>query len=227
MAAPVVMVHGWAGSFQRTWKAPGVSELVKDSGRTVIGVDLLGHGDAPKPHDPEAYADLTTRILDALPAGPCDAVGFSLGAMTLLQLMTRHPDRFGKVVLAGIGDGLFQPDRSGSEELARALEGRGDPLDRQRQQLAAHGREAGNDPIALAACLRRPMPSDPITEDRCRSVTSKVLVAIGAEDFAFPADRLAAAFPNGMLKVLKRCDHSATPEDFGFIDAMLGFLERP
>jgi pimeloyl-ACP methyl ester carboxylesterase len=225
--APVVMVHGWAGSFARTWQGPGVSELVKDSGRRVIGVDLLGHGDAPKPHDPAAYADLTQRILDALPEGPVDAVGFSLGAMTLLQLICCQPDRFGRVVLAGIGDGLFEPDpnRSGSEQLARALEGSGDPLDRQRQQLADHGRAAGNDPVALVACLRRPMPPDPVTEARCAAVQSRVLVAIGDEDFAHPADRLAAAFPHGTLKVLRRCDHSATPEHFGFIDAMLGFLE--
>jgi pimeloyl-ACP methyl ester carboxylesterase len=226
MSAPVVMVHGWAGSFAKTWQGPGVSELVRDSGRNVIGVDLLGHGEAPKPHDPAEYADLTQRIIDALPAGPCDAVGFSLGAMTLLQLATRQPDRFGKIVLAGIGNGLFEADGSSGEQLARALEGRGDPLDRQRQQLAAHGREPGNDPLALAAILRRPMPDDRITAERCALVQSRVLVAIGDEDFAGPSDKLAAAIPNATLKVLRRCDHSATPENFGFIDSMLSFLER-
>jgi pimeloyl-ACP methyl ester carboxylesterase len=220
------MVHGWAGSFAKTWKAPGVSELVKDLGRPVIGVDLLGHGDAPKPHDPESYADLTLRILDELPAGPCDAVGFSLGAMTLLQLMVRQPTRFGKVVLSGIGDGLFTSDGSSGEKLASALEGSGDVTDLQIQSLAAHGHEPGNDPIALGACLRRPLSPDPATEERLRAVTSEVLVVIGDSDFAFPADKLAAAFPNGRLKVLRRVDHAATPEDFGFLDAMLNFLEK-
>ena len=51
-----------------------------------MGVDLLGHGTAPKPHEAEAYSDLTERVLDALPDRPVDAVGFSLGAMTLLRL---------------------------------------------------------------------------------------------------------------------------------------------
>ena len=60
-----------------------------DAGREVIGVDLLGHGTAPKPHDPEAYADLGARVLDALPDEPVDAIGFSLGAMTLLRVAMR------------------------------------------------------------------------------------------------------------------------------------------
>ena len=53
------------------------------SGR--IGVDLLGHGTAPKPHDPAAYGDMTARIFEAMPPGQVDAIGFSLGAMTLLR----------------------------------------------------------------------------------------------------------------------------------------------
>ena len=50
--APVVLVHGWGGSFRTTWRQSGFTELLADAGRTVIGVDLLGHGAAPKPHDP-------------------------------------------------------------------------------------------------------------------------------------------------------------------------------
>ena len=96
----------------------------------MIGVDLLGHGTAPKPHDPEAYADLTTRIVDALPDEPVDAIGFSLGAMTLLRLATREPERFRKLVLAGIGRNVFEPDdepaRRGSSP---RVEGTGRPDD--------------------------------------------------------------------------------------------------
>jgi pimeloyl-ACP methyl ester carboxylesterase len=46
---PVVLVHGWGGSFRRTWQEPGMTALLEDAGRQVIGVDLLGHGDAPSP----------------------------------------------------------------------------------------------------------------------------------------------------------------------------------
>ncbi len=217
------MVHGWGGSFERTWKVPGVSMLIEEEGRPVIGVDLLGHGDAPKPHDPADYADMTQRVLDALPDGPVDAVGFSLGAMTLLQTMVRNPDRFGKVVLAGIGDGVFDGGSGLGEQVAKALE-TGDAPDGTTKVMVGHAHAPGNDPLALAAVMRRPMPADPVTAERCAQVATQVLVVIGDADFAFPADKLAAAFPRGQLKVLRRCDHFATPEDFGFIDAVLRFL---
>jgi pimeloyl-ACP methyl ester carboxylesterase len=220
---PVVLVHGWGGSFDRTWKTSGVSLLIEEEGRPVIGVDLLGHGDAPKPHEPADYADMTQRVLDALPAGSVDAVGFSLGAMTLLQTMVRNPDRFGKVVLAGIGNGVFDGGSGLGELVAAALE-TGDAPDGTTKAMVGHAHAPGNDPLALAAVMRRPMPADPVNAERCAQVATQVLVVIGDADFAFPADKLAAAFPNGQLKVLKRCDHFATPEDFGFIDAVLRFL---
>jgi pimeloyl-ACP methyl ester carboxylesterase len=221
--APVVMVHGWGGSFERTYQRPGVSLLIEEEGRPVIGVDLLGHGDAPKPHDPSAYTDMTTRIVDVLPDGPVDAVGFSLGAITLLQTAVRHPDRFGKIVLAGIGNMIFDGGSGMSEKVADALES-GDTAEGSIKALVGYARDPNNDTKALAAVMRRPMPDDPITRDRCAAITAEVLVCIGDADFAYPADELAAAFPRGQLKVLKRCDHFATPEDFGFIDAVLRFL---
>ena len=97
---PVVLVHGWGGSFETTWRQSGFTELLADAGREVIGVDLLGHGEAPKPHDPAAYADMTTRIVDALPDEPVDIVGFSLGAITTLRLATRRPELFNRIVLS-------------------------------------------------------------------------------------------------------------------------------
>ena len=225
MAPPVVLVHGWGGSFQNTWSGTGIVDLLADEGRRAIGVDLLGHGEAPKPHDPVEYADLTLRVIDVLPPlGPADAVGFSMGAMTLLQLACRQPERFGKLVVAGVGDGLFDGSSDRGERVAQSLEGKGDSADRAVEALADYGRSSGNDPLALAAVMRRPLPEDPVTEERLSKVTAEVLVVIGEDDFAYPADRLAAAFPNAKLKVLRKTDHFATPESFGFVDAVLRFL---
>jgi pimeloyl-ACP methyl ester carboxylesterase len=231
---PVVMVHGWGGSFDRTWAATGVSLIVEEEGRPVVPVDLLGHGSAPKPHDVAAYADLTDRVLAVLPTGdaPVDAVGFSMGAFTLLQILARHPNRFGKVVLSGIGNGVFTGGSGFGEQVAAAVEaevagstGAG-LVDGSVRAMVGHAMAPGNDPLALAAAMRRPMPADPVTADRLSSVTTEVLVIIGENDFAAPADQLAAAFPRGELKVLKRVDHFATPEDFGFIDAVVRFLTK-
>ena len=55
-----------------------------------------------------AYTDLTARVVEVLPPEiRVDAVGFSLGALTLLELACREPERFGRIVLAGIGQNVF------------------------------------------------------------------------------------------------------------------------
>src|SRR4051812_24310191 len=118
---PVVLVHGLASSFAHGWQEAGWADLLQDGGREVIGVDLLGHGTAPKPTDPEAYADFGGRVRDALPDAPVDAIGFSAGAIVLLELAAEDPSRFGRLVLIGVGQNVFRNDDH--EVLARAFEG--------------------------------------------------------------------------------------------------------
>jgi pimeloyl-ACP methyl ester carboxylesterase len=226
VSPPVVLVHGWGGSFATTWQATGFADLLIDAGREVIGVDLLGHGDAPKPDDPAAYADLAGRIRDALPVagGQVDAVGFSLGALTLLDLACQTPDRFRRLVLAGVGTNVFQADSTGTERILAALEGSA-PEDDVRAHLFAHyAEQPGNDVRALAAVLRRPRPAV-ITKERLAAITGPVLVVLGDRDFAWPADELVAAMDQARLVALRGTDHFATPESFGFFDAALRFLE--
>jgi pimeloyl-ACP methyl ester carboxylesterase len=225
MLPPVVLVHGWSGSYAITWQATGFADLLAEAGRAVIGVDLLGHGSAPKPHEPEAYADLGGRIQDALAdiEGPVDAVGFSLGALTLLELACVTPVRFRRLVLAGIGANVFRDDTEGTRRILAGLAGRAPEDDVHARLFAHYAAQDGNDPAALAAVLNR--PREPFTPDRLAALTCPVLVVIGDADFAGPGDELAAALPGATLTVLRGTDHFATPESFGFFDAALGFLD--
>jgi pimeloyl-ACP methyl ester carboxylesterase len=203
MAAPdVVLVHGWGGSFARTWVEPGWVALLEDAGRRVIGVDLLGHGTAPKPHDPAAYADLTARVVEALPDEPVDAVGFSLGAMTLLELAVQRPERLNRLALLGIGESVFRADEERLRAIVAAVEGRGEVDDIGAQLFGQYARQPGNDREALSAVLRRPArrlgPGDFAT------VTMPTLLVLGGRQ--------------------RRTDHFATTESFAAIDAVLAFL---
>ncbi len=219
----MVLVHGWGGSFATTWQRSGFTELLADAGRPVIGVDLLGHGDAPKPHDPEAYADLTGRIEDALPADPVDAVGFSLGALTLLRLATRRPEAFRRIVVAGIGRNAFESDDLGRARILAGLDGTADPEDNLARLFSQYADQPGNDRFALAAVMRR--SDGPLAPDALAAVTAPVLIVLGDRDFAGPAEPLVEALPDARLVTLRNVDHFATPESFGFIDATLEFLD--
>lgn len=221
---PLVLVHGWGGSYRTTWKTPGIDQIFGDTGHAVDGIDLLGHGAAEKPHDPDAYADLPAYLLDRLPNEPAIVVAFSLGALTTLRASLREPHRFAGIVLAGIGNGVFEPHKP--EETARILagvEGTAAADDNIARLFGQYARQGDNDVHALAAVLRRP-PATPVSPGDLAAVTCPVLVCIGEKDFAAPADRLAAAFANGRLVSLPRTDHFATPGSFEFIDAVVDWL---
>jgi len=117
----VALVHGFGTSFEATWVGNGWAALLADAGRTVIGVDLLGHGTAEKPADPDDYRNLEQRVLDVLPPEPVDGIGFSMGAQVLLWLAAHHPDRFGRLVVSGIGRNLFEPDVEWRPKMVEAV----------------------------------------------------------------------------------------------------------
>lgn len=223
-APPVLLVHGFASSFERNWREPGWVDLLTEAGREVIELDLPGHGTADKPHEPAAYADLDRVVLEALPSGMAvDAIGFSLGARILCQVASAHPGHFHKIVLAGVGANLFRA--SDAEPLARAVENgevsEGDPAAAGAFVRFALG--PGNDRAALAACLRR--PEHPLSAEDLAGVNVPVLVVLGDKDFAGPADPLVEALPDAKLVTLAGADHFGTAKDVRFIDAALEFLD--
>jgi len=223
MATPVVLVHGFGTSFDLTWVHNGWVDLLGDEGREVIGVDLLGHGSAPKPHEPEAYDDLGARVLDVLPDGPVDAIGFSMGAKTLLKVAAEQPERFRSLVVAGVGSNLFQAsDHTPVVEAVRTGDDGGNPMLR---YFAGLGDLPGNDRDALAACMAAGAGGK-LDAASLGAITCPVLVVLGDQDFTAPADPLLDALPDATYLELPRTDHAKTPKSFAFIDAALAFLRR-
>ena len=103
-----MLVHGFATSAARTWGENGWIELLRDMGRDVVAPDLLGHGTNAKPHDPAAYDHLEDDVLAAFPSEPWTRSALSLGACVLLDLASHHPERFRRLVVAGVGANLFR-----------------------------------------------------------------------------------------------------------------------
>ena len=222
---PVLMVHGWAGSFARTWQLSGVETLLQETGRKVIGVDLLGHGTAEKPHDPTAYSDLSLPIRQKANDSQIDAVGFSLGAIALLHAATINPGMFRKLILLGIGDKIFEPHNpKDSELIISGIDGTAEVENTLARQFGNYARHSDNDPLALRAVLQRPR-GDVFTKANAAAITADVLVLVGDRDFVLPADELVKSFKNAKFKLLKNCDHFASTDNFTFVDAMLEFFK--
>jgi len=218
---PVVLVHGFASSFQHGWADDGWPDILADEGLEVIGGDLLGHGSSPKPTESAAYEDLEESVLDTFRDRPhVDAVGFSLGSQILLTLATREPERFGRLVLMGIGDNVF--DERQGDVIAEVLENGSAPEDIGMRVFDRMAAESRNDRAALAAIMRRRAPV--LDEASLGRVSCPVLLVLGERDFVGPADRLVASLPHAQLRIVSGVDHFATPKTFDAIDATVRFL---
>lgn len=222
MTPPIVLVHGLATSSARTWGETGWLDLLADAGRDTIPIDLPGHGNAPKPHDAAEIGDLEGWVLDQFPAEPVDAIGFSLGARILLTIAGDHPHRFNRIVVAGVGRNLFERDEERGRAIARAIAGHQDPEDPEARHFHALAESPDIDREALAALMSTARPE--LDAAKLASITCPVLVVLGDNDFAGPADPLVDALADPTLVTLRNVDHFATPKSFDFIDAGLEFL---
>lgn len=213
----VLLLHGLATSSRRTWRETGWIDLLEDAGRSVIAPDLPGHGGAPPAPDLEA------AVAAHLPHQRCDAVGFSLGARILLGLAARDPARFGRLVVAGVGENLFREDRARAAMIRRAIAGDAEPDNPVAHHFAALAADPDVDGEAVVAMLAQPQPA--LGPVELAAIELPVLVVLGDRDFAGPPDRLVEALPQATLVTLRGVDHFATPKDFGFVDAALDFLD--
>ncbi len=220
---PVVLVHGLGGSAATTWQSNGWMDLIADAGRPVIGIDLLGHGTAEKPHDPEAYVDMHLHVLDEIGDQTVDAIGFSLGSRVLLECAAVAPERFARLVVTGVGANLFETRGDHHEKIAAAIAGQGDPTDPFSRYFTDLNNDPNGDPRALRALLEAPMSK--LTAEKLAPVTMPVLVLLGDNDFAGPADPLLDALADATFSELKRCDHFATPRSMQCLDEALAFVD--
>jgi pimeloyl-ACP methyl ester carboxylesterase len=215
----LVLLHGFASSFEHGWQESGWVDILADFGCAAAPIDLPGHGSSTTGSDPSSYDTVAEDVFADLPQ-PTGAVGFSAGAEILLRIAAAHPGCFDRLVLLGVGDNVFEP--SDPTRLAAALEGDAEPEDIQARLFYRMAVSSGNDPASLAAFLRR--RREPLRDEELSVVTCPVLVVLGGRDMTTTADRLVAALPSSTLVSVPGVDHFATPTDFGVIDATMKFF---
>ncbi len=224
MAPPgsLVLLHGFASTFDHTWRQSGWVDILGDFDCTAPEIDLPGHGSSPRPTEPGAYRTVEEDVAALLPT-PTGAVGFSAGAEILLRVACTHPGAFDRLALLGVGDNVFETRDASA--VIEALDGDEEPEDVQARLFFRLARTAGNDPKALAAFLGR--PREPVRDEELARIACPVLVILGDRDMIPSAKRLVGALPDATFVSVPGVDHFATPSNFAAIDATMTFFGFP
>jgi pimeloyl-ACP methyl ester carboxylesterase len=241
---PVVLIHGFAVDIKTQWLLPGiVKNLAKDY--QVIALDLRGHGQSDKPHDPKKYGlemvEDVVRLLDHLKIAKAHVVGYSMGGLVTLGLIGTHPDRCLSATLGGMGimhldtDPLF-------EKLADALES-GKGLTPLLISLTPEGKAkateeqvkvmnsfimSNNDPKALAAVVRSGKEKALlIPEEKYQGIRLPVLALVGDLD---PLQKgvfeLKKKMPKLQVVMIKGKNHFSAVFDPAFTFSLREFLAK-
>jgi pimeloyl-ACP methyl ester carboxylesterase len=227
---PIVLIHGFAASRKITWANTGWYQTLGRAGYRVIALDCRGHGESEKPHEPADYdegrmaADVMA-ILATLRVAAADVMGYSMGGALAIRLMHDAPGRVRRAVLAGVGETYFQKSDARSETIAQGLLAR-DPdtvTDPAAKEFRTFAVRAGNDLVALAACMRR--PRHVFAPDALRGLAQPVLVVCGEmDDMSGRPEPLAKGFANGRAFVVPGRNHHMTVGDRAFKDEVTRFL---
>lgn len=225
---PIVLVHGFASTYQLNWVLSRWEKALTDEGWLVVGLDCRGHGQSDKPHNPAAYergemaADVT-RLLRHLGISRADYLGFSMGSWIGLKLLLDEPGLIGRAVLGGIGRlATFRPSQAIADRF-RGDESISDPVVDTFHRFAAS--QPHNDLLALAACIEAPQPRpDP---ERLATITTPILIVTGDQDDIAPhPEELAAMLGNAEVAIIEgRTHHNITPSR-AFKERGLEFLSR-
>jgi pimeloyl-ACP methyl ester carboxylesterase len=104
--APVILLHGFIFSIGPAWISGGFLDALSKTNR-VAAMDLRGHGQSGKPHDPKRYGlemiDDVLRLMDHLRFDKAHLVGYSLGGMLACKCLEVAPRRLRTVVIGGAG----------------------------------------------------------------------------------------------------------------------------
>jgi len=148
--SPFLMLHGAFGSCEN-WFDFGYPEKLREDYQLIL-VDLRGHGNSDKPHDPNYYSvnlfvqDIIA-VLDEVGVGICHSVGISFGGWIVYSLWREHPERIKSMILL---DGVPGPDDS---QLMRDFVNN---IEEQASQLSPADKAhlLSNDKMALLALSR-------------------------------------------------------------------------
>ena len=220
---PVLLVHGFASTADVTWEGTGWVRSLQAAHRTIVTVDLRGHGQSDKPVDADSYApdrlgDDLLAVLDSAGADRVDVIGYSMGNRVVSALATIAPERVRRVVIGGAGP--LELFASWDLDDARRVLLRDEPSRNPViDQVLRPAIAAGADREALLACIEG-VSGAPLMIPG----SIPVLFVVGENDpVPAGARELALEWGSDIVTIPGR-DHVSTLTARAFKDAAIDFL---
>lgn len=223
---PVVLLHGYLMTAHEAWVRTGVAERLADAGLRAIMPDMRGHGGSA-PKDPAAYsrdvlADDGFALLDQLGLDDPDLVGYSMGSVTAVRMLTRGA-RAGRAVIGGTGlePVVHMAGRGGHHRKMLVDPGSAEP-ETDAGRTDAYLDRIGADRVALRRVLDT-FVDTPV--EALGEIEVPVLLLFGEDEDATrgSVEDLAAAFPRATIRRVPG-DHITAPRSPEFADALVEFL---
>lgn len=233
---PLLLVHGWGADVQSNWVDSGWVATLNPY-RTVIAIDIRGHGRSDKPHALELYSyqamsQDVLAVMDAFRIEQAELMGYSMGSFIGAHLLGHAPERFTAMILGGIGDetaaSAAQGAVIGAALRAPDLASVQDPMGRAVRGFVEANPD--NDLLALAYSAEKMWPEGyplRIAGERIGNANFPVLIVNGANDHPYvdSADRLADALPDAQHVQIPGADHLSAVADPRFKTIVLEFLQ--
>ncbi len=219
---PVILINGMGSNFDSLWRRNGWVDRLQAAGRTVIGVDLPGHGAS----EDAVGRDAADLILDeAGKHGSVDAIGFSAGAWALLLAASEQPDLFERIAVLGAADAVMTGGMytaAMNQPLIDALRS-AEPTDNPMVTgLRAMIADAGNDPEAVAGYLASSKRF--VAVEGLSGITADALVIDSSADGAGQSELVAKTIPSAEHVTLEGADHFEIPTVTQCLDVTISFI---
>ena len=234
---PIVVLHG---SYMNIPTMGGIIPKLAQT-RRVYALELQGHGrttDIDRPITPENLADDVATFMDSAGLAKADVFGYSLGAMTGLQLAIRHPAKVNKLIMAA---GAY--DERGRQPEFQAMIPKMTVEMFVDMPFAAEYRKLAPDPNGFPELVRKMIDGlkEPMAwEEDVKKVKTPVLVIAGDAD-GFTLEHQVALFrllgggamgdqgkplPASRLAILPATAHTAVITQVDLLSAIIEpFLE--
>ncbi len=224
---PLVLLHGWSQSGD-TWS--GVADDFAKHFQVIIP-DLRGHGATDNPSG-EYFTEkqLTLDVyalLDHLKINTTNAMGISMGGVTLLHMATQQPERIDSMVLIGAAS----YESAGGREIARSIDLNNIPEDQMRQyrEVHNHGDRQIIAMLELSKTGADDYESTAFTPPYLSTIKANTLIVHGERDRRVPisiALEMYKAIPNSSLWIVPNGGHVPIREFYeeNFINVTEAFL---